>query len=98
MLAGALSALTTAEACRMLNAAGVVCGAVRDLHDAIQYAQATTPERVISVPSPGNRSLRMPALPMTIGDARPRDAALPDLGQHTAEILAELDRQREAMA
>jgi crotonobetainyl-CoA:carnitine CoA-transferase CaiB-like acyl-CoA transferase len=53
---------------------------------------------VISVPSPGNRSLRMPALPMTIGDARPRDAALPDLGQHTAEILAELDRQREAMA
>lgn len=98
MLAGALSALTTEEACRRLNAAGVVCGAVRDLHDAIQYAQATTPERVISVPSPGNRSLRMPALPMTIDDGRPRDAALPDLGQHTTEILAELDRQRETMA
>ncbi len=98
MLAGALSALTTEQACRTLNAAGVVCGAVRDLHDAIQYTQATTPERVISVPSPGNRSLRMPALPMTIDDERPRDAGLPDLGQHTAQILAELDRYRETMA
>ncbi|MFS8978597.1 CoA transferase [Cupriavidus necator] len=91
-LAGMLSDLPAEDACNRLNDAGVVCGVVRDLGSAIEQAGATAPERLIRVPSPGNRELRMPALPLTIDHAPPRPAALPELGQHGAEILAELAR------
>lgn len=91
-LAGMLSDLTAEDACNRLNDAGVVCGVVRDLGSAIEQAGTTAPERLIRVPSPGNRELRMPALPLTIDHTPPRPAALPELGLHGAEILAELAR------
>ena len=49
-----------------------------------------TLDRVVDVASPGDRTLRMPALPLSIDQSRPRDLALPELGEHTAEILATL--------
>jgi crotonobetainyl-CoA:carnitine CoA-transferase CaiB-like acyl-CoA transferase len=95
-LAGMLADLAAEDACSRLNEAGVVCGVVRELGNAMDRAAATAPERLVRVPSPGNRQLRMPALPLTIDHATPRDAALPELGQHGEEILAELARQETA--
>ncbi len=89
-LTDALADLSAEEACSRLNDAGVVCGVVRELGNAIDCAEATAPERLISVRLPGNRALRMPALPLTIDHVPPRGAVLPELGQHGAEILAEL--------
>lgn len=89
-LAEALSGHTSEAATAMLTDAGVVCGVVRDLGNAMTHAQATMADRVVDVASPGDRTLRMPALPLSIDQSRPRDLALPELGEHTAEILATL--------
>ncbi|MGY8526182.1 CaiB/BaiF CoA transferase family protein [Paracidovorax citrulli] len=91
-LGEALSAFSAEQACERLNAAGVVCGVVRDLGNAIERMQALAPDRVRAVPSPGSRVLRMPALPLTMEGMPEADAALPELGEHGAEILAELER------
>lgn len=90
VLADALSKVSAEQACVLLNEAGVVSGVVRDLGDAMRHAETHTPERLVSVSSPGNRKLRMPALPVTIGQALRADATLPDLDQHGAAIRAEL--------
>ncbi|RZT31386.1 CaiB/BaiF CoA transferase family protein [Cupriavidus agavae] len=89
-LAEAFHGLTADQVCARLTEAGVVCGVVRDLGDAVAHAAATMPERVIDVPSPGPRSLRMPALPISIDDLPVRAGALPGIGEHTREVLGEL--------
>jgi len=93
VLAEALSTMSADQACAAFNEAGVVSGVVRDLEGAIRHAEAQTSDRVVSVSSPGNRTLRMPALPLTIDVACGADTALPDLNQHGAEIRAEIRRQ-----
>lgn len=90
VLVDALAEVSAEQACAMFNEAGVVSGVVRDLGGAIRHAEEHSPERVVSVSSPGNRMLRMPALPVTIDQASHRDATLPDLGEHGDEIRAEL--------
>ena len=89
-LAEALSGLDADAACAKLIGAGVVCGVVRSVAEAIGHAQASTPDRLVSVTAPGGRELRIPALPLTVDHASLQGGALPALGEHTAEVLASL--------
>ncbi|WP_326540856.1 CaiB/BaiF CoA transferase family protein [Pseudorhodoferax sp.] len=74
-----------------LNAAGVPCGLVQDMGQALSDAQVRQQEMVIEVAHPGHGSVRMLGFPVKLS-ATPcavRRPA-PGLGAHTQEILAEI--------
>ncbi len=73
-----------------LERAGVPTGAVNDVPAVSRHPQLAARGRWVDVESPGGT---IPALlpPHNLLDAPPRMGAVPALGQHTAEILAELE-------
>ncbi|HTS30231.1 MAG TPA: CaiB/BaiF CoA-transferase family protein [Bryobacteraceae bacterium] len=80
---------TQAEALARLDHAGVPTGAVNDVPDVARHPQLAARGRWVNVESPGGV---IPALlpPHNLEHAPPRMGAVPALGEHTAEILAEL--------
>ena len=72
-----------------LNAAGVPCGKVQSLTEALADPQTAAQEMVLRVEHPGHGTVGMTGFPMKFSRTplRVRHPA-PDLGQHTAEILA----------
>jgi len=74
-----------------LNAAGVPCGPVHGLEGVFADPQMQSQEMAIDVPHPGHGTVRMIGFPIKFANApcRVRYPA-PELGQHNAEIFAEL--------
>ena len=77
-----------------LNAAGVPCGKVQDIGEALADPQMVHQNMVIEVDHPGHGPVRMLGFPVKLSKTpctvhRPA----PRHGEHTAEILAELDRE-----
>ncbi|MGI4802935.1 MAG: CaiB/BaiF CoA transferase family protein [Janthinobacterium lividum] len=74
-----------------LNRAGVPCGPVHRVDAVFDDPQVQSQAMVIDVPHPGHGTVRMLGFPLRFRDA-PLQVRLPapDLGQHTAEVLAEL--------
>ena len=77
-----------------INEAGCPCGRVMDLAEVFSDPQILAQEMVIDVPHPGRGDVKMTGFPVKLsrtpaGIQRPA----PDLGQHTQEILDQLDRQ-----
>jgi len=73
-----------------LNAAGVPCGPVHGLAEALADPQIEALGMLLDVPHPGHGVVRMTGFPLRLSDtpcAVRRPA--PELGQHTAEVLAE---------
>lgn len=89
-LLNARTRLDTREAwIRKLNAAGVPCGRVQDLKQALEDPQAVAQEMVIDVPQPGHGAVRMLGFPVKL-DGTPcavRRPA-PALGADTRDVLA----------
>ncbi|MCL6608075.1 MAG: CoA transferase [Geminicoccaceae bacterium] len=78
-----------------LNAAGVPCGPVNGLAEAFADPQVEALGMLVDVPHPGRGLVRMTGFPLRLS-ATPcavRRPA-PELGQHTAEVLAELGLAR----
>jgi crotonobetainyl-CoA:carnitine CoA-transferase CaiB-like acyl-CoA transferase len=80
---------TQAEALLKLDQAGIPTGAVNDVPAVARHPQLAARHRWVEVDSAGGA---IPALlpPHNLEHAPPRMSAVPTLGQHTAEILAEL--------
>lgn len=73
-----------------LNAAGVPCGLVQDVGEALSDPQVLHREMVVDVEHPGHGTVRMLGFPVKLSETpcRMRHPA-PDHGAHTEEVLAE---------
>jgi itaconate CoA-transferase len=80
---------TRAEVLAWLERADIPTAAVNDVPAVAAHPQLAARERWVNVDSPGGA---IPALlpPHNLGHAPPRMGAVPGLGEHTREILAEL--------
>jgi itaconate CoA-transferase len=87
-----LSSLTRAEAATLLERAEIASGAVNDVSEVWNHPQLAARHRWVEVDSPVGK---IPAMlpPHNLQQAAPSMEAVPALGQHTAEILAELGAQ-----
>ena len=73
-----------------LNAAGVPCGRVQDLAEALSDPQVKAQDMVIEVEHPGHGSVRMLGFPVKLNETPCRvTRPAPSLGAHTEEILVE---------
>ena len=84
---------TQAAWIKRLNAAGVPCGKVQDIGQALADPQMVHQEMVIEVDHPGHGSVKMLGFPVRLSKTpcAVRYPA-PDHGAHTAEVMAELER------
>jgi len=90
IVGGRLAGETTDHWVTRLNAAGVPCGKVASIAEALADPQLTAQEMVLEVPHPGHGTVRMLGFPMKLErpPCRVRRPA-PEPGEHTEEILAE---------
>jgi itaconate CoA-transferase len=72
-----------------LRAARIPCGSVNDLGEVMRHPQLEHNRLVTDAGSPAGR---IPTIgnPFVLGGARPPVGAVPDLGEHTSTVLAEL--------
>ncbi|MEV6588632.1 CaiB/BaiF CoA transferase family protein [Streptomyces acidicola] len=87
LVAKALGALDTDEAVARLEAAGIACARLRDLHEVAEHPQLRTRERWREVETPaGPLRALLPPITLPGGDAA-RMGAVPALGEHTVTLL-----------
>lgn len=87
LVAEALGTLGTDEALARLEAAGIACARLRDLHELAEHPQLAARERWCEVGTPVG-PLRALLPPITLpGGAVPRTGDVPALGQHTDAVL-----------
>src|SRR5439155_22435971 len=81
---------TRAQVQALLDAAGIASGAVNDVPAVARHPQLRARRRWVDVDSPAGR---IPALipPHNLAHAPARMASVPALGEHTQEILEELE-------
>ncbi|MEU7280569.1 CaiB/BaiF CoA-transferase family protein [Streptomyces sp. NPDC045431] len=98
VVAEALAGLGTAEAVARLEAAGIACARLNTVADVAAHPQLAARDRWREVPTPTG-PLRAMLPPITLADGpEPRMGAVPDLGEHTDAVLAELGLTEETRA
>ena len=82
-----------------LNAAGVPCGKVQSVAEALSDPQVLAQEMVISVEHPGRGPVRMTGFPVKFSrtPCQPRLPS-PDLGAHSDAVLAEIGFSKTEIA
>ncbi|NIQ59373.1 MAG: CoA transferase, partial [Gammaproteobacteria bacterium] len=90
-LARTTRALSTEDALRRLQDAGVPCAPIRSMDQVLDEPQVQHNGMLVPVPHPGIPDFRAVALPVQWDGARPTPRRAPPLlGQHTDEVLREL--------
>lgn len=83
----------------ILTGAGVACGPVNTIDRVLSLPQVEHDNLVVSIPHPEIPDFRMPGLPMKLhGTPGSMRLPPPSLGQHNAEVLAELGYSAEEVA
>ncbi|HVY17322.1 MAG TPA: CoA transferase [Rhodopila sp.] len=91
IVGGRLAAHPTAYWVEVLNKAGVPCGPVHGVAEALSDPQIMAQEMVLSLAREGRDPLRMLGFPMKFSETPCRVRRLPpELGEHTADILGEV--------
>ncbi|MDF3299954.1 CaiB/BaiF CoA transferase family protein [Streptomyces tropicalis] len=94
----ALGALDADEAQRRLEAAGIACARLRDLHEVADHPQLAARDRWREVGTPAG-SLRALLPPITLpGGAEPAMGDVPALGRHTDALLRAVGMTDEEIA
>ena len=78
------------EAMQRLSAFGVPCGAVLDTAELLVNEHLRACGMIVDHVHPDWGALRVPGCPIRIDGFTPRLEPAPAIGQHTAEVLAEL--------
>ncbi|MGH3036067.1 MAG: CaiB/BaiF CoA transferase family protein [Gaiellaceae bacterium] len=89
LLEEAFAARPAAEWLERLEAARIPCGAVNDVRDVVEHPQLAHNRLVVEVDSPAG-PLPVVGSPFLVDGERPPSGGVPALGEHTAEVLAEL--------
>jgi crotonobetainyl-CoA:carnitine CoA-transferase CaiB-like acyl-CoA transferase len=89
LLEEAFAARPAAEWLERLEAARIPCGAVNDLRDIVEHEQLAHNGLVVEVDSPAG-PIPVVGSPFLVDGERPHSGGVPALGEHTAEVLAEL--------
>lgn len=82
--------VAVAELERRLERADIPFGRLNDLPEVAQHPQLLARGKFVEVSGPEGQPLRVLAHPFGLEGAPERGGAVPALGQHTAEVLAEL--------
>ena len=85
-----LATQTSASWLRILNEAGVPCGPIHGLAEALEDASVVTRSLVREFVHPKAGRVRTIGNPIAFEEPNPPPARSPLLGEHTAEVLAEL--------
>ena len=78
-----------AEWLERLEPARIPCGAVNDIRDVVEHPQLAHNGLVVEVDSPAG-PIPVVGSPFLVDGERPPSGGVPALGEHTAEVLAEL--------
>ncbi len=99
IVAARLREQSTAEWQERLTAAGVPAAPVADVGDVVASEQTQALGLLQHVEHPAIPDLRLPALPLSFdGERASHASAPPDVGQHTREILRELEYTDEEIS
>lgn len=97
MIRARLSALPTEQVVDKLNEASIANARMRDITGFLEHPSLEGRDRWVDVESPGG-SIRALLPPATLSGVDARMGPVPALGQHSAEILAELGRSESQIA
>lgn len=97
MIEEAFATLPRAEVERRLEAADIPFGSVNEVAEFVTHPQLAARDRWREVDSPAG-PLRAIVPPIDLEGMPPRMEAIPDIGDHTDEVLAELGYNPEAIA
>jgi itaconate CoA-transferase len=89
LLEAAFAARPAAEWLTRLETARIPCGAVNDVRDVVEHPQLAHNGLVVEVDSPAG-PIPVVGSPFLVDGERPPSGGVPALGEHTAEVLAEL--------
>lgn len=95
-LGKAMSGMSSDALCDLLAQAGVVAGAIRTMADVIPGHGGVSTDLFVAVSAAGREPIRIPGIPLKIDQALRVGGRLPALGEHTEEVLAELDKRVKA--
>ena len=99
VLAGYLQAHTSAEWEEMLNAAGIPCGPIYRLDEALSQPQVLHREMVVERPHPTMGTVRLLGVPYKLSETPAAITRTPPLfAEHTEEILDELGLSHDEIA
>lgn len=89
-LSAAMSHMTSDALCDLLTQVGVVVGAVRTMAEVLPGKAGVSIDLFVEVGAAGRDAIHILGMPIKIDGASRRGGQLPALGQHTAEVFAEL--------
>lgn len=90
-LAAAFAAFKTEELCELLGAVGVVVAAVRNFDQVRIGANGVSSGLFLHAETPGRSSVELPGLPFRMTGRPCAPSRLPCIGEHTQQVLAELE-------
>ncbi|MFE9452184.1 CaiB/BaiF CoA transferase family protein [Streptomyces sp. NPDC006739] len=90
IVAGRFGELDSAEATRLLDAAGIANAGVNDVDDFLAHPVLAERGRWRDVPIPGGATVPALLPPADLAGTSPRMDAVPAVGEHTDSVLAEL--------
>ena len=75
----------------LLAQGGIVAGTVRTMDGVLPGRAGVSADLFVKVQAPGRDAIAVPGLPIHLSGVHRTDGQLPSLGEHTEEVLAQLD-------